>query len=234
MRRYVSTLAELYRCAGKNPEWEKLSPIVQKTEICEYGALLLLDAMVKTNGRNAVILEQIVDRLENRYFSTGISTCDEIQKEEILGQLDERFPSIDMRTNFLLAVDRLPLAHKVRVVLSGEKEKEKKDFPPPSPSLSSEVSHWREMDPVDMEEWEKTQFLKGEEKVKRMRHVEAPVKQMGKGKRLRSLFALQMLESVPSMSLNDLIVYAVMDCEEKVFPWGFETGCTRSAYSSLT
>jgi len=220
-------LDSIYRALANKEKrsayWAEYAPKIEKTEICEYGALFLLDSLVSTNVCNTAVLHQVVERLERRYFSTGISTQDctpagskpvtSVLEEDIFPQLDRLYPSDEdpaksvARFDFYKAVDRLPLTHKVRVILLNAREKKQGSHQPSTASSSNPEDPWRKMDPVDMEGWEKTQFLQGEEKVKRTAFVEAKITPMAVGQKLRSHFALQLLEQMPGMSLTDLMIY---------------------------
>eukprot|EP00933_Yihiella_yeosuensis_P034578 TRINITY_DN28056_c0_g1_i1.p1 TRINITY_DN28056_c0_g1~~TRINITY_DN28056_c0_g1_i1.p1 ORF type:complete len:603 (+),score=96.49 TRINITY_DN28056_c0_g1_i1:58-1866(+) len=193
-------LAHAGHIQSSDAAWEKLAARLAKLELNATEAVLVLHAIVKIGCHNMVLLDKIVDRIESRYFSMELGLDHHPHLEFFMH--DGSYQSL---------INNLPLSHKVNLILvrctgrpsskvariaSAPKEDDEKHADP--------KKAWKTADPVEMEEWERTQFAQGRIRVKRMRDVRARVNRMLPGKRLRATLAAQLHQSLPSANLHEL------------------------------
>jgi len=136
----------------------------------------------------------VVDVIECEYFSMAQGF-----------RLDSTYPHIDYPGSFVALIGDLPVNYMVKVILMDNftRETGEKKWVRPRPEPSPE-KRWRTLDPVEMEAWEREQYLKGHIRVKRMRHVDAKVTRMRPGNRLRGILGMSLIQSLPYTTMGSL------------------------------
>ncbi|CAJ1346420.1 unnamed protein product [Effrenium voratum] len=169
-------------------------------DICK--AFLIFHCMVRLQYFEPELLERVVDRIECQYFSMQLGYEALEDQEELLGpELLEAlrlFPQDELGT-FQSLVNNLPLSHKVQLIVANCRPQRGPAVPPPVSEPKVEVKRaWKTTDPVEMEEWERERFFKGRWRVLRMPSVEAKVRRMAPGMRLRATLAAQLFQVLPT------------------------------------
>lgn len=179
-----------------------MSELLRTAELSDADALLVLHCLVHLDYVDHQLLEKVVKRLETATFS---------MTEPASHALLEQFPG---QPNFRGLMEGLPVSHKVRIML-----RDLPDGPPGKPPKTKKewrqdpFVRWQKLDPIDMEEWEKTQYNEGAQKVLRTRHIEATPRPMRTGNKLAAQIGFELLQTVPTADLETLAQIAA--------PWGY-------------
>eukprot|EP00930_Biecheleria_cincta_P059984 TRINITY_DN45698_c0_g1_i1.p1 TRINITY_DN45698_c0_g1~~TRINITY_DN45698_c0_g1_i1.p1 ORF type:complete len:628 (+),score=117.98 TRINITY_DN45698_c0_g1_i1:45-1886(+) len=173
--------------SADDEHWQALVARLCKVELNATEAIVVLHSMDRLGCHNAELLKCVVDRIECRYFSMELGLNDH-----------EALELFDHDGCFQSLLNNLPLSHKVKLILvdcttrpesTSHRRPAREAQPDPDPKKA-----WKTADPVEMEEWEREQFAKGRLRIKRMRNVQARVKRMAPGKRLRATLAAQLMQ----------------------------------------
>lgn len=183
--------------SADNVRWQALVTRLCKVELNATEAIVVLHSMIRLDCHSSKLLKRVADRIECRYFSMELGLNDH-----------EALELFDHDGCFQSLVNNLPLSHKVKLILvdcTNRPESTSQHRPTREAQLELDPKKaWKTADPVEMEEWEREQFAKGRLRIKRMRNVQARVKRMAPGKRLRATLAAQLMQVLQKAEVSVL------------------------------
>lgn len=175
--------------------WGAVAKRLKEVELNAMDAVLVLHCMVRLGCCDRQLLSKAVDQIECRYFSMELGLPERHRAMELFPPKE----GDDTLDSFQALVDRLPVDHKVKIVIMdnvGREQGRLRERPlPPEPDAKKK---WRTFDPIELEDWEKRQFEKGRIWIKRIRCSEAQVSRMRPGNKLSATLALQLLQVLPT------------------------------------